>query len=238
MSAGRPERVALVPARGGSKRIPRKNVMTFRGVPLLERTLTMLTATPIIDRIVVSTDDREIAEIAVAAGADVPFLRPAEIADDHTGTRPVVQHAIRAWEETGRGLISELCTVYPAAVFVTPEDIIEAHQLLRETACEFVMSAAAYPAPVQRALQMDKDGRASMMWPAEVGTRSQDLTPAYHDAGQFYWGTRTAWLSDVPVMQADTRLHLIPHWRVQDIDTPEDWERAELLHRLIEERDQ
>ncbi len=225
--------VALVPARGGSKRIPRKNVKPFRGTPLLTRVVGTLAASGLFERIVVSTDDDEIAEIAQAAGAEVPFRRPAELADDHTGTRPVIQHAIHELTAAGQA-VAELCVAYPAAVFVTPDDLSGGLERLRGSGAQFVMSAASYNAPVQRALKVGDEGWMEMLWPEFALTRSQDLVEAYHDAGQFYWGTVDAWLTGPSVLAARTVPHVLPHWRVQDIDTPEDWERAELIHRLAE----
>lgn len=228
--------IALVPARGGSKRIPRKNVKPFRGVPLLTRVVGTLVESGIFDRVVVSTDDDEIAAIAEAAGAEVPFRRPAELSDDHTGTRPVIQHAIRELRGAGQA-VDELCVVYPAAVFVSGDDLAAGRERLRSSGAQFVMSAASYAAPVQRALTVGDDGWMTMLWPEFALTRSQDLAEAYHDAGQFYWGTVDAWLTGPSVLAGRTVPHVLPHWRVQDIDTPEDWERAELIHRLAESGD-
>lgn len=230
------DRIAVIPARGGSKRIPRKNIKPFRGTPLLARTIEMLSEVEAIDRVVVSTDDDEIAEVALSAGAEVPFRRPADLANDHAATRPVVRHAIEALETLTGGTVGEVCVAYPAAVFVTPADVDEAFHRLIDNGCQFVMSATAFPAPVQRGMTTDEEGRVAMLWPEHVNTRSQDLAQAYHDAGQFYWGTRSAWLHGPHPMQANTLLQLLPHWRVQDIDTPDDWERAEMIHRLLEER--
>jgi len=227
-------RVALVPARGGSKRIPRKNVRPFRGVPLLRRTLDMLLTADVVDRVVVSTDDDEVADVAAAAGAEVPFRRPAELADDHTGTRPVVQHAITELEREGPPL-GPVCLVYPAAVFVQPHDLRTALDRLTSSGADFVFSATTYGAPVQRALRLRPDGSVEMLHPEHAGTRSQDLDEAVHDAGQFYWGRRDAWLQDGSVLRAHSLAHVLPRWRVQDIDTPEDWHRAELLHRVLDE---
>lgn len=228
--------IALVPARGGSKRIPRKNVKPFRGVPLLTRVVGTLVGSAIFDRVVVSTDDDEIAAIAEAAGADVPFRRPAELSDDHTGTRPVIQHAITELTAAGQP-VTELCVVYPAAVFVSADDLAGGRERLRASGAQFVMSAASYAAPVQRALTVGDDGWMRMLWPEFALTRSQDLAEAYHDAGQFYWGTVDAWMTGPSVLAARTVPFVLPHWRVQDIDTPEDWERAELIHRLAEAED-
>lgn len=226
--------VALLPARGGSKRVPRKNVRPFLGVPLIERTIGTVLETGIFRRVVVSTDDDEVAEVATAAGAEVPFRRRAELADDHTGTRPVVQHALR-WLEQDEGSLPDLaCLVYATAVLTMPDDLVAARDQLVAGDMEFVFSAAAYPAPVHRAVRRRPDGGCELLWPEHVRTRSQDLPEAFHDVGQFYWGRSSAWLTTGSVFEARSALYEIPHWRVQDIDTHDDWKRAELLVRLLD----
>jgi pseudaminic acid cytidylyltransferase len=225
--------VAIVPARGGSKRIPRKNIRPFRGIPLLERVVLTLRSSGLFDRIVVSTDDDEIASIGTAAGAEAPFRRPPELSDDRTGARPVIIHAIEAIEaELGRAL-GPTCIVYPTAVFVTIEDLASSLETLGTTESEFVFSAVEFDAPVQRALVRLADGSCAPMWSQHIGTRTQDLEPTYHDAGQFYWGQRDAWLAGRPVFESRSQMCILPRWRVQDIDTPDDWARAELIHRLL-----
>ncbi|MEA3510180.1 MAG: pseudaminic acid cytidylyltransferase [Actinomycetota bacterium] len=228
-----PQIVAIVPARGGSKRIPRKNIRPFRGTPLLVRTIQTLRQADLFDRIVVSTDDEEVAAIGVEAGAEVPFRRPANLADDHTGARPVIVHAIETLEAASGDQLGPVCIVYPTAVFVGPDDLREGLAQLEESEAEFVFSAVAYDAPIQRALRRRTDGTCELMWPEHTLTRSQDLEEAYHDAGQFYWGRREAWLSGKPVFAAKSLFHVLPRWRVQDIDTQDDWTRAELIHRLL-----
>lgn len=228
--------VAVIPARGGSKRIPRKNIRPFLGVPLLTRTVEILRRTAVFDRIVVSTDDDEVVAIAEAAGAEAPFRRPAVLADDHTGTRPVMIHAIEALEMAGGQPLGPVCLVYPAAVFARPDDLEGALALLLASDADFVFSATTFPAPPQRALRLGADDMVEMLWPQHAGTRSQDLVEAFHDAGQFYWGRRAAWLSGGSALTSRSRLHVVPRWRAQDIDTEEDWTRAELLHRMLDER--
>jgi N-acylneuraminate cytidylyltransferase len=227
--------VAIIPARGGSKRIPRKNIRPFLGTPLLARSLMSVQSSGVFDRIVVSTDDAEVALVAKSAGAEVPFTRPAELSDDHTGARPVIIHAINALESDGRQ-VGPVCIVYPTAVFTRPEDLSDSFRRLVDTGCEFVFSAASYNAPIQRAMRRLPDGTCELFWPDHTLTRSQDLEEAYHDAGQFYWGTRKAWLGGKPVFRSRSLLHVLPRWRVQDIDTDEDWHRAEVIYRMLSER--
>lgn len=226
--------VAVVPARGGSKRIPRKNVRPFHGTPLVARTLAAARQSRLFDRIVVSTDDEEIARVATDAGVEVPFLRPPELAGDHAATPPVVEHAIQTLEASGPRL-ARVCVIYPGAVFTTEEDLTASQELLVE-GVDYVVPVVSFPAPLERALRMGPQGTARMVAPEHHQTRTQDLEPAYHDAGQFYWGTRDAWVGRVPVFHETTRLYPVPRWRVQDIDTPEDWERAELLHEALQRR--
>ncbi len=225
-------RLAVIPARGGSKRIPRKNIRPFLGVPMLVRTIGLLSSAGVFDRIVVSTDDDEIASIASSAGAEVPFRRPVDLADDVTPTVAVIQHAITAMAAEG-SLANLVCCVYPAAVLASAHDIAAALQMIETSGADYAFPVAEYPYPIQRALRRTADGRCQMMWPANQLARSQDLEPVYHDVGQFYWGRVDAWLDGRPIFSEFSRLLIIPHYRVQDIDTPEDWERAELIYEHI-----
>ena len=186
----------------------------------------------------VSTDDPEIAEIARASGAEVPFVRPVELADDTTGTGAVIRHGINALEGTPEGTeLAALCLVYPAAVFVRPNDLRDAFDQLQAENVEYVFSATTFPSPIQRAIAREENGQAKMFWPEHLLTRSQDLPEAWHDVGQFYWGRRDAWVGAVPVLTGQSLIHEIPRWRVQDIDTPEDWVRAELLFEMLQRSD-
>lgn len=226
--------LGLVPARGGSKRIPRKNIRPFHGTPLIAHTLSMMLDSGVFDRVIVSTDDDEIADIALAAGAEVPFKRPADLADDTTGTGDVVRHAISELQHESYD-VAALCLVYPAALFVTADDLAGSLDLLGEGDCDFVFSASTFPSPIQRALRQRPGGLSEMIWPEHLMSRSQDLEATYHDVGQFYWGRREAWQAGKRVLGAHSRMWLIPPWRVQDIDTIEDWTRAELLYQLLDE---
>lgn len=226
-------RFALIPARGGSTRIPRKNVRDFAGRPAVARVIETLDASGTVDEVVVSTDDDEIRDIALAAGALVPFRRPAELADAFIGARPVIHHAIDElqWPADGR-----LVVTYPTAVLALPADFVGAARMLDPTV-DFVMAVAEYPAPVQRALSMNADGLVSSLDPSHLSTRSQDLERAYHDIGQMYWGTVRAWQSDVPVAAARTRGYIVDRWRAVDIDTADDLRLAELAFRVLTDDD-
>ncbi len=187
------------------------------------------------DRILVSTDDEEIAAVATRHGAEVPFLRPAHLADDQATTQAVVLHAVHWCEQAGVP-VEAVCCLYATAPFVQPADLAEASRLLEQAPPHsFVFTATSFPFPIQRAIRIDRKGCASMFQPEHFNTRSQDLEEAFHDAGQFYWARPAAWAASSNLFD-DGRPLLLPRWRVQDIDTEEDWQRAELLHRLLEEQ--
>jgi len=232
--AREPGTLAIIPARGGSKRVPRKNIRPFLGVPMLARTIALLSKAQLFERVVVSTDDDEIAEVARAAGAEVPFRRPAQLSNDLAGTLPVIAHAIRELQARGLEMQYVAC-VYPAAVLARPSDIRAAWELLRSSDADYVFTVSSFPFPIQRALRRTADGGCEMIWPEHRETRSQDLEPAFHDAGQFYFGRRDAWLQARPLFGDRSRVLELPRYRVQDIDTPEDWERAEMIFRLLEQ---
>ena len=225
-------KLAVIPARGGSKRIPRKNVKLFGGKPMIAWSIEAAHRTGLFDRIVVSTDDEEIASIARKYGADVPFVRPANLSDDHTGTAPVIAHAI-GWHLKHDFDPLEICCIYATAPFLRSEDIKLGHKTLDQSDADFAFSVTAYAFPIQRALKLREDDRIEMFDPSQFHTRSQDLPEAYHDAGQFYWGTRDAWLSGTPIFGPKSAPVLLPRYRVQDIDTPEDWEQAELMMEVL-----
>lgn len=224
-------KVAVIPARGGSKRIPRKNIREFAGRPIIAHSIAAASASGCFDRIVVSTDDDEIASIARSCGAEVPFKRPAELSGDHAGTSGVIRHTI---EQLGGGAVEYACCLYATAPFLRAQDIRQALALLQERGCDFVFSVTGFGYPVERALHLGPDGEVSMIRPQDYATRSQDLVPAFHDAGQFYWGRAQAWCDGRPVFGPGAVALRLPRHRVQDIDTPEDWERAEWLYRAMQ----
>lgn len=182
------------------------------------------------DRIIVSTDDEEIAEVARAEGAEVPFIRPANLSDDHTGTIPVVAHAA-SWQNSNGLQADEICCIYATAPFIKAEDICRGFDVLRKSGADFAFSVTTFPAPIQRAFRVTDDQRIEMFDQQQFETRSQDLVEAWHDAGQFYWGHRDSWLSGKPIFGPHAAPVPLPRYRVQDIDTPEDWQRAELLRK-------
>jgi len=225
-------KLAVIPARGGSKRIPGKNVKLFGGKPMIAWSIEAVQRTGLFDRIVVSTDDKEIASIARKYGADVPFVRPAELSDDHTSTAPVIAHAIE-WHLKQDFHPIEICCIYATAPFLRSEDIMLGQKTLNQSDVDFAFSATSYAFPIQRAFKLREDGRIEMFEPSQFQVRSQDLPEAFHDAGQFYWGTRDAWLSGTPIFGSKSAPVFLPRYRVQDIDTPEDWEQAELMMKVL-----
>ena len=225
-------RIAIIPARGGSKRIPRKNIKRFAGRPMIAWSISAAMNTSIFDQIIVSTDDPEIAEIASVCGAEVPFVRPKNLSSDHAETTSVVVHAINWFKEAGK-CPTEICCIYATAPFIRSADITASLHGLRKNKGCFVVSVTTYAAPIQRALKILKTGRAEMFNPDLFSSRSQDLEPAYHDAGQFYWGSCETWLSGRPLLGSHTVPVVLPRHRVQDIDTDEDWKRAELMADTI-----
>lgn len=228
--------LAVIPARGGSKRIPRKNIKLFAGRPIIAYSIETARRSGLFDQIVVSTDDEEIAEVARAEGAHTPFRRPAELADDHTGTIAVVAHAIR--ELAAQGIaFRHVCCIYPTAPLLQPASIREAYERLANSPKSFSFGVASYGHPIQRALRIAGDGCVSMFERAYAMTRSQDLEAAYHDAGQFCWGTAEAFAADLSPLSGSSVALVLPRNRVVDIDTQEDWHLAEALYHALASKD-
>ncbi len=223
--------VAIIPARGGSKRIPRKNIKPFAGKPMIAYAIEAALASGLFEHVIVSTDDDEIAQVARSRGAETPFVRPPELSDDHTPTVPVIAHALARCKESG-WQIEKACCIYPGVPFIATADLKAALELLQSSGASYSFPVTPFPSAIQRALKRDASGRTSPFHPEHELTRTQDLEPAYHDAGQFYWGSRDAWLN-VPRIHASGAGLVIDSWRVVDIDTPDDWQRAEALARAL-----
>ena len=226
--------VAIIPARGGSKRIPRKNIKEFDGKPMISWSIIAAVESNCFDRIVVSTDDDEIAAVAQKYGAEVPFKRPAELADDYTTTTDVIKHAIRWFQENDQRL-QKVCVIYATAPMIMSADIRESMELAGEDF--FSYPATTFAFPIQRAIAIEPtSGESSMMHPEHFATRSQDLVEAYHDTGQFYWGTPALWLDEMKNVFDNGKPLIIPRWRVSDIDTEEDWQFAEVQKQILQKR--
>ena len=226
-------RIAIIPARGGSKRIPRKNIKLFCAKPMIAWSIEAALQSGCFDQVIVSTDDQEIAEVARQYGATVPFMRPAELSDDHTGTVPVIQHAIE-WVNAQGQPVEQACCLYATAPFVSAEDINRGLDILDATQSDYAFSVTSYAFPIQRAIRLNDEGRVQMFNPEYFNIRSQDLEEAFHDAGQFYWGTADAWLQGRMIFGTGSVPVPLPRHRVQDIDTPEDWVRAEWLFKAMQ----
>ncbi|MDO6463678.1 pseudaminic acid cytidylyltransferase [Pseudoalteromonas carrageenovora] len=225
--------IAIIPARGGSKRIPRKNIKEFHGKPMIAYSIEAALDSECFDKVIVSTDDKEIAEVAIQYGAEVPFMRPANIADDYATTLDVIKHAVEYTEQQGWG-VKSVCCIYATAPFLIPEFIQRGLIELTSSNIDYAFSATSFPFPIQRALKLNHEQRVEMFQPEYLNTRSQDLEEAYHDAGQFYWGTVEAFIEKKTIFGSNSKSILLPRKRVQDIDTPEDWDLAEALYRVIE----
>jgi len=223
-------KLAVIPARGGSKRIPRKNIRTFGGLPMIAWSIRAAIQSQCFDRIIVSTDDAEIAQVALTHGAEVPFIRPAELSDDHTGTIPVMAHAIQ-WQNAQGAPVDNVCCIYATAPFLQGSDLRHGLQILQSAGAHYAFSVTSYAFPIQRAIRITDQGRVEMFQPEHFNTRSQDLEEGWHDAGQFYWGNALAWLEHRPLFSHDSAPVVLPRHRVQDIDTVEDWERAEWMFK-------
>jgi pseudaminic acid cytidylyltransferase len=225
--------VAIIPARGGSKRIPRKNLKLFNGEPMIVGSIRAALKSGLFDQVLVSTDDEEIAAVARAHGAQVPFMRPTELADDFTGTAAVIEHAVRALEEQGQAY-DFACCIYATAPLLQLRYLREGLLTLEQHPDKsFAFSLCSFGFPVQRALTLDSDGALTALYPEYRNTRSQDLPAAYQDAGQFYWGRSDAWLGGIPLYSEQSLPVMLPRHLVQDIDTEEDWRRAEFLYAAL-----
>ncbi|MDF0751264.1 pseudaminic acid cytidylyltransferase [Marinobacter sp. 71-i] len=226
-------RLAVIPARGGSKRIPGKNIKEFCGKPMIAWSIEAALESDCFDRVIVSTDSGEIAEVSKQHGAEIPFFRPSSLADDLTGTLPVMAHAVESLIGAAQEKESLVCCIYATAPFVRPDDIARGHDNLVGSEADYAFSVTTYPFPIQRSLRMTSSGRVDMFWPEHFHTRSQDLEEAWHDAGQFYWGRAEAWARQSPLFSPRSIPIVLPRHRVQDIDSGEDWIRAEYMFRAL-----
>jgi N-acylneuraminate cytidylyltransferase len=223
--------IAIIPARGGSKRIPRKNIKNFFDKPLLAYSIQVALDSKLFDKIVVSTDDEEIAIIAKEYGAEIPFLRPKELSDDFTGTVDVVSHTVKYMKSQGEKY-DFVCTIYATAPLLQKEYLIKGYKELKNSDAINTFSATTMPFPIQRTFKLDANGRCKMFTPEHYMSRSQDLEVAYQDAGQFYW-SKLNQKSDEIMFGMDSIPIILPRHLVQDIDTMEDWKRAEIMYEVI-----
>jgi pseudaminic acid CMP-transferase len=226
--------ICIIPARGGSKRIPKKNIKDFNGKPMIQWSIEAAVASNVFDNILVSTDDYEIAEIAKNLGVEVPFIRPKELSDDYTNTTDVIAHATK-WA-INEGLdASIVCCLYATAPFVLPSDLVEANRIITSESWQYVFSASEFSSPIFRSFEQLESGGVKMFYPHHFETRSQDLPQAMFDAGMFYMARGEAWLEGLKIFDDYSFPLKIPSWRVQDIDTPEDWDRAVVIAKVTNE---
>ena len=222
--------------RDRSKRIPRKNIKEFCGQAMIGYSIEAAITSQCFDKVIVSTDDQEIAEVAKSFGAEVPFIRPDELANDHAATIPVVKHAIEWFDEQGQ-LPTDVCCLYATAPFIQSQTISKAFQQLQESEADYCFSVTSFAFPIQRSIRITQDGKVDMFYPENFNVRSQDLEEAYHDAGQFYWGKAQVFKDELPIFSETASPYILPRYLVQDIDTMEDWIRAEAMHRVLKETD-
>ena len=224
--------IAIIPARGGSKRIPNKNIKSFAGKPIISYSIKAAQQTGLFDRIIVSTDSADIAEVAKKYGAEIPFIRPSELADDFIGTTPVLLHALN-WLTEHEFAVDYFCCIYATAPFIQTEFISNGFDLLKEKKAMAAFSVTTFPYPILRALKIGEGGGVEMFWPEHENSRSNDLQEAYHDAGQFYWGNTEKFMTKKTFFSPDAVPVILPRYLVQDIDTPEDWETAEKMYSVL-----
>jgi len=226
--------VAIIPARGGSKRIPRKNIKNFAGKPMIAWSIDVAKKSGLFDKIIVSTDDSEIAKVANEYGAQTPFVRPEELSNDFVATTEVIAHATNWCIEQGWE-VTAVCCIYATAPFIREQDLIDGFKAFASKEdWQYSFSVTDFAAPIFRSFGQAENGGITMFFPEHFLTRSQDLPLAYHDAGQFYWGKPSAWIEGKKIFDIHSLPIIIPRWRVQDIDNEDDWIRAEIIYKQLE----
>ena len=221
-------KIAIIPARSGSKRIPKKNIKLFMGVPIISRTIKQLIKTNIFDLIIVSTDSNKIANIARNSGAEVPFLRPKKISDDYTDTQTVIQHAIK-WLKNKKIYAEFVCCVYPTSVFFSAGDILEGYKKIKSRKWDFVFTAGKSSRSAYHSFEKKKSGFIKLLYPSKLKKRSQKIKETFNDAGHFYWAKPDIWLSNKKIISKKSYPIIISRYRDYDIDTLEDWKTAEIF---------
>jgi pseudaminic acid cytidylyltransferase len=224
--------ICIIPARGGSKRIPRKNIKLFRGYPIIKWSIEAALRSEAFESVIVSTDDREIADVAAKYGAKIPLMRPKELSDDHSDTQSVINHMIDQIDAT-RSKLDLVCCLYATAPFVEPEDLQKAVQLAKSSSDKTIFPVTRFSYPIQRALKRDINGNTNFAISDASEKRSQDLEEMYHDSGQYYIAEPKKWRNEKNILE-DSKTILLPSWKVQDIDNQEDWIRAEIMHEVLE----
>lgn len=225
-------RVAIITARGGSKRIPRKNIKPFFGKPIIAYSIQAAKDAQCFDEIMVSTDDKEISEVALNYGATIPFFRSAQTSDDFSGTVDVLLEVLREYERRGKKF-DQACCLYPAAPLITPDLLLSSLRVLEASESLAVVPVAPFPSSIWRALKI-ADGKLERLWDTYEKSRSQDLPETYYDVGQFYWMNVQAFLRDEKIIGNSTVPFILSPRQIQDIDTEEDWKEAEYKYRMLQ----
>ena len=224
--------ICVIPARGGSKRIHRKNIKKFLGKPIIAYSIEAAVASNCFEQIIVSTDDNEIAKLAITYGAQVPFIRPPELSDDFSSTFSVIKHAIE--EQDCDNNIENVCCLYATAPFIDSNTLNESYEQFKQSDASYCLGITSFPFPIQRALRISGDNYLTMFHQENSDKRSQDLGDAYHDAGQFCWGRASAFMNELSIYSRSTLPYVLPRHLVQDIDTMEDWVIAEAMYKLLQ----
>jgi pseudaminic acid cytidylyltransferase len=224
--------IAIIPARGGSKRIPKKNIKEFLGKPIIAYSIETAISTNLFDKVIVSTDNNEIAKVAIKYGAETPFVRPKEFADDFIGTHEVIRHAVNWLEDNGEK-IDYTCCIYPTAPLIEKNDLLKGFDLIKTGKWDSVMAATNFSYPIFRSFKKLSNGGLKMIFPEHYNSRSQDLPNVYHDAGLFYWAKSDIWKKKPKGYDEKNSIVEIPNYRVQDIDTFEDWKKAEIIYEIL-----
>lgn len=224
--------IAIIPARGGSKRIPKKNIKDFLGKPIIAYSIEMALNTKLFSKVIVSTDDQEIQGVAIKYGAEVPFIRPKEIADDFTGTHEVIGHAVKWLEDNGETM-DYVCCIYPTAPLIQKDDLIKGFEIIKTGKWNSIIAATNFSYPIFRSFKNLPDGGLKMIFPEHYNSRSQDFPEVYHDAGLFCWSEPETWKAPPEGYSEKNSIVKIPSYRIQDIDTLDDWKKAEIIYEII-----
>ena len=225
--------ICVIPARAGSRRIPRKNIKEFNGKPIIAYSIEAALKSNCFSQVIVSTDDDEISEVAKKYGAQVPFVRPDELSNDYVGTIPVIKHAIE-WMEDHNNYIENVCCLYATAPFIKSKILTKAYQQLKDSSADYCFGVTSFTFPIQRAIKITQDDKVDMFYPEYFNKQSQDLEEAYHDAGQFYWGKAQAFKDELRLFSEIATPYILPRYLVQDIDSEEDWVRAEAMYKVLQ----
>jgi len=224
--------IAIIPARGGSKRIPRKNIKEFCGKPIIAYSIEAALETGLFDEVMVSTDDEEIASISVQYGAKVPFLRSNTNSNDYATLVDVLLEVVDQYEDAGK-LFDNICCILPTAPLISSNRLVESFHLMKDNKYASIFPVLEYSYPIQRSLIKSPDGLIKMAWPENLSVRSQDLEKHYHDSGQFYWIEKKPLIEEKTVFTTNTGVVELSQTEVQDIDTLDDWKMAEIKYQII-----